>query len=60
MGYWPPARRAYAPEGMMECWNNGRMGSKAFLIMKIDFLPILNPIFYYSNTPYASIASKFG
>ena len=24
---WPPARTAYAPEGMMECWNNGTMGS---------------------------------
>ena len=22
---WPPARRAYAPEGMMECWNIGIM-----------------------------------
>ena len=23
---WPPARRAYAPEGMLEYWNNGVMG----------------------------------
>jgi hypothetical protein len=25
---WPPARRAYAPEGMLEYWNNGTMGKK--------------------------------
>ena len=24
---WPPARRSYAPEGMMEQWNSGIMGS---------------------------------
>jgi hypothetical protein len=23
---WPPARRAYAPEGMLEYWNVGVMG----------------------------------
>ena len=27
-GYnWPPARRAYAPEGMLEYWNTGILGS---------------------------------
>ena len=25
---WPPAHRAYAPEGILECWNNGMMGLK--------------------------------
>jgi hypothetical protein len=28
---WPPACRAYAPEGMLEYWNDGKMG---FEIMK--------------------------
>ncbi|MDH3885953.1 MAG: hypothetical protein OET63_17165, partial [Desulfobacterales bacterium] len=23
---WPPARKAYAPEGIMEQWNDGIMG----------------------------------
>ncbi len=48
---WPPARRAYAPEGMMEQWNGGMVGLKEFLIIQISLFSPLFPIFQHSIIP---------
>lgn len=41
---WPPARRAFALEGMVEQWSNGIMGLKVFFIF-FNVVPLLLPKF---------------
>ena len=38
--YWPPARRAYGSERVLECWSNG---------IRIDCFLINTPILHHSR-----------
>jgi hypothetical protein len=34
---WPPVRRTYAPEGMLECWNDGYWSPARLRIFLISY-----------------------
>ena len=52
-GFWPPARRSYASERMMQCRNNGPATGGNDDIIKLSNILLKNqysivPLFHYS------------